>query len=140
MSLQALAELAQALARPLQGRLRITAASGLDQRAQIVQQARIGHAERLAPTAYPAHPAFRHILPAQFSQSAANGAASKTCRPHHRSDPAVPSRYRLGGTKTATAALVQLRREHLETLPNRPFINHPTLISYCESTGNPANP
>src|SRR5262249_51807373 len=127
---QALAELAQALARPLQRGLRIAAGIGLDQRAQILHQAGIRRAERLAPIAWPAHAAFRHIFPAQ---------SGKTRRLHHRADSAVPSRYRLSRTKTATAALVQLRREHLETLPNRPFINHPTLISYCESTGNPAN-
>ena len=56
---QRFAELAQALAGPQQRRLRVAARCRLDQRAQIVDEFRIGFARRLAAAARPAHA--RHI-------------------------------------------------------------------------------
>src|SRR5262245_34502703 len=91
-------------------------------RAILAEQARIRHAEWLAPTARPAHAAcLGRLFPAQFGQSATNGAARQAGRPHHRADPAAPGRYRLRRAKTPTTALVQHWRESLIPHPESPI-------------------
>jgi hypothetical protein len=122
---QALAELAQALASPQQRRLRIAARLWLDQRAQIIKQTRIRLAQKLTTTARPAYPLhIRRFARAQFRQSTTDRATRDARGAHHRNNPAMSGRRRLGCRKTPPPALVKQRSERLEALAYGRFVNH----------------
>jgi hypothetical protein len=101
----------------------------IDQRTQILDQARIRLAHGLATTARPAHPfdLTRHS-PVQFSQSAPDRAACNPRGTHHCADPAAPGRR-----KSAPTTLVEYRNERLKPHADGRFIDHTNLIQYCES-------
>ena len=126
---QAPAELTQALASPQQWRLRIAARLRLDQRAQIIEQARIRLAQRPATAAWPAHAVTSERLAcAQFGQSTSDGAARNTCSARDRTDPTTPSRFRLDRRKTPPPALVEHWSERLKALAYGRFVNHAKTI------------
>ena len=126
---QALAELAQALASPQQRRLRIAPRLRLDQRAQIIEQARIRLAQRLATTARPAYPLhIGRFTRAQFGQSTSDRATRDARGTHDRNNPAMSGRRRLGCRETPPSALVQHRRERLKALAYGRFVNHAKTI------------
>ena len=126
---QTLAELTQALASPQQRRLRIAARARFDQRAQIINQARIRLAQRLTTAARPAYPF--HVRPLagpQFGQPTSDRAARDTRGTHDRDNPAVPGRCRLGCRKPPPSPLVEHRSERLEALAYGRFVNHTKTI------------
>ncbi len=122
---QPLAELAQALAGPQQRRLRVATGRGLDQGAQVLDQAGIARHLRSAASAGPAD-ALRvdRLAAAQFGERATDRAARQPGRSGHRRDAAMPRGERLGGGKSAPPALIEHRIERLETLANGRFVNH----------------
>jgi hypothetical protein len=82
-------------------RLRITARRRLDQRTQIIEQARIRLAQRLASAAWPAHAVHIRYLPsAQFAQPATDRAARQACGAHDSADAAASRCYCLGRRQT----------------------------------------
>src|SRR5712671_766943 len=126
---QALAELAKALGSPQQRRLRIASRLWLDQRAQIIEQVRIRLAHRPTTAARPAYPfQVRRLARTQFGQPASDRAARDTGGTHHRNDPTVPGRCRLGCRKTPPTALVEHRSEGLEALAYGRFVDHAKTI------------
>jgi hypothetical protein len=126
---QALAKLAQALASPPQRRLRIAPRLRLDQRAQIIQQARIRLAQRLTTAARPAYPLHvRRLTRAQFGQSMSDRATRDTRGAHDRNNPTMSGRRRLGCRKTPSPALVEHRTESLKALAYGRFVNHAKTI------------
>ena len=101
----------------------------LDQRAQIIEQACIRLAHRLATTAGPAYPLrIRRLARAQFGHSAADRAARYAGGTHDRADPAMPGRRRLSRRKPAPPALVEHRGERFEALAYGRFVNHAETI------------
>src|SRR5712664_430991 len=126
---QALAELAKALGSPQQRRLRIASRLWLDQRAQIIEQIRIRLAQRPTTAAHSAYPfQVRRLARTQFGQPASDRAARDTDGTHHRNDPTVPGRCRLGCRKTPPTALVEHRSEGLEALAYGRFVDHAKTI------------
>src|SRR6202051_1742279 len=112
---QALAELAQALASPQQRRLRCASRLWLDQRAQVIEQACIRLAQRLATPAHPAHSL--HIwrfASTQFGQPTSDRATRTAVGAHHRNTPAMSGRRRLGARKTPSPAFIEQRSERLK--------------------------
>jgi hypothetical protein len=131
---QALAEFAQALAGPKQWRLRIAARVGLDEPAQIVDEAGVCRGQRLASAARTPHPINLACVPrAQFVQTASDRAARKTGDPRHHGYAAPSRSLRLGRRKTPQSALVQYRRERLEAQPNDRFVNHTKMLYDLDS-------
>ena len=64
----------------------------------------------------------------QFGQSTSDRAARDPGGAHHRNDPAMPGRRRLGGRKTPPTALVEYRGKRLEALAYGRFVNHASTI------------
>jgi len=107
-------QVAQALSRPLERCFRVAAGRRLDQVAQIVEQARVGGGERLAPAARPANPPRlrRHRI-AQLGQASPDRAARNAGDARHRTDAAGSGRLRLGRRKAPPAPLIEHRLERL---------------------------
>jgi hypothetical protein len=109
--------------------LRIAARLRFDQHAQIIEQAGIRLAHRLATAARPAYPLrIRRLTRAQFGQSTSDRAARDACGTHDRNDPAMPGRRRLRCCKTPPPALVEHRSKRLVALAYGRFVNHPKTI------------
>jgi hypothetical protein len=105
---QPLAELAQALAGPQERRLWIAARLRLDQRAQIIEQARIRLAQRLATTPRSAHPLrIDRLAGTQFVERPTNGAARQARGTRHRCNTTAARRHRLGRRKPPPTPLVE---------------------------------
>jgi len=109
--------------------LRIAPRLGFDQRAQIIEQARIRLAQRLAANAGPAYPLrIRRLTRAQFGQSTSDRAARDARGARDRADPTMPRRCRLGCRKTPPRTLVEHRNQRLKTLAYGRFVNHAKTI------------
>ena len=137
---QARGEFAQTLARPKQRRLRIPARRRLDQRTQIIEQARIHLAQRLASAARPAHAVHILYLPStQFAQPTTDRAARQACGAHDSTNAATTGCYSLGCRQTPQAALVQHRSKRFEPLADGRFINHADMIYASQLRWNPSH-
>jgi hypothetical protein len=109
--------------------LRIAPRLRFDQRPQVVEQARIRLAQRLAAAAWPAYPLrIRHLARAQLGQSTSDRAARDARGAHDRGDPAMPGRRCLGRRKPPPTPLVEHRSERLEALVYGRFVNHAKTI------------
>jgi hypothetical protein len=85
----------------------VTAAVGLDQRAQVLKQGWVLLHQRLAAATLAAHTLrIQLVAIPQFGQPAPDGRARQAGGARHRRDPAAPGRERLGGRKPTPAALV----------------------------------
>jgi hypothetical protein len=109
--------------------LRIAARLRFDQHAQIIEQARIRLAQRLATAARPADPLRSgRVARTQFGQSTSDRAARDARGTHHRADPAMTRRSRLGRRKTPPPAFVKYWSKRLKALAYRRFVNHTKTI------------
>ena len=131
-------QVAQAQAGPAQGRHRAAPLGGRHQSQQGAQQPRVTLHQRLAPAAFPAHPAaLQRFALVQLAQAASNGAGRDPRRTRHRGNPAMARRTRLTGRKQPATPLVQVRRQQRKARTDRGRVNHPTKLWHHATHGNP---
>jgi hypothetical protein len=136
---QSSGQLAQALRRPQQRRLRIAAGRRFNQAAQIIEQRRILDRQRLASAARPPYPIRlgRRAVP-QFEKLAPDRAARHAGNLRDDRNPTTACRQRFRRRIPPTATLVQKRIERLKPNPNRFVVNHESFLYPSSRKGNPS--
>jgi hypothetical protein len=121
---QLVGQVAQALGRPPQRRLRITARFGLHQRQQRRPHPGIGLGHTLAATTDPPRAPQRLITSFQLPHAAGHRNPAHPCRPGHYRDPAMSEHSSLSPHRQPSLTLIKMREQRGELRRQRLFDLH----------------
>src|SRR5216683_2861117 len=133
LCLERLGQLAHALARPAQRRLRIASTGRLHQPIQVISQSGVDHHHGLAsPTrSTDATLADSHFGPLHFADPLLNRRPRHPCCSRHHNLATASNGQRLRRYHQSPYTLVHHTSERLVALPNTSLIHHPATLPFC---------